>query len=1085
MKSNHLLLLFLLLLFSLTKAQSLPDDMINPVCDGQSISTGAPGNSGINNITIPCNSFQPLSPYLDFYLVRIMSGTTFTFVVQPIGNDDYDFAAWLNPNWNNLNATPNDRKRGSQNDPNQSGIYTLGLSLTATDVCETGGSAGYPEPGMVRYYDVQPGDEILIAIDRWSNTTQGYTISFGGDAELDCTIVGNSYGKCDYDNDGSEAFLQADVTPDLLVSYPNHTFQFYTTQAAAEQGTGPQITFPYTVNATGNPNEIFARVINGNGSFVRVVKIMLYVNQVPQITPQVTLPTLCDGNQDGVEVFDLTQANPLLTPNFATYNFKYYTNLADAQANNNNNIANPNAFSSGATTIYVAVNSGPQEGNNDGCFVIGEIILNLEVLAIEATELTIDPMCDDNDDGIVTVNLNDYLNQLNPNNTNATVTFHTSQNDAEFGTNPIGNPNNHNLNLGNTTIFVRFKSPMYDCFIISKINFQIVDRPTLNNVPQQAVCSDAAHYNYDLTDLNDLFIANSNLYTFSYFNNINDANNNTNAIANPTTFPINANTTATIFVRVQSDSCFAIGSVTIRVNAAPQTNDMDVVEFCSDNPNTQIFDLTTLAANVVNNPNAYNFIYFTTEQNAELNQNPIQNPNNFPLTVGVTTTIYIRVVDNNTSCHKIVAVDIFPQTGATLNNINPIELCDIEADNIYNYNLTQLNNQLLTPNNGFTFSYYLTQQDAQNNTNAIPQAQWNNYIFNGLPTSIWVVATSSANCRSEVRQVTFVAGQSINHQTNVGPLEICTNETADFTQFESAITTETGVTFTYFNNLLNAQNDINPIANPDNFTLPQTNGTIYVRLSKQDRCDVIVPINYVQNPRPILSELPSTLELCQGETHELTVSSDDPNTTFEWFFNENSIGTGDTMVINQLGEYTLVATNAFGCTTETSIQIVAPSTPLITKIEIGGDYAVVFAQSLDGGSLEYSLNGVIWQNSPKFDHLVKGETYTMYVRESGCMITQYKFTILNISNFISPNNDGFNDVWEVRGIEVTPNATIKIFDRYGKVFVDTNFEGNYIWDGKYMGRPLPSGDYWYIMDVPSDGIVVGKKFVGHISIRNQ
>lgn len=81
------------------------------------------------------------------------------------------------------------------------------------------------------------------------------------------------------------------------------------------------------------------------------------------------------------------------------------------------------------------------------------------------------------------------------------------------------------------------------------------------------------------------------------------------------------------------------------------------------------------------------------------------------------------------------------------------------------------------------------------------------------------------------------------------------------------------------------------------------------------------------------------------------------------------------------------------------------------------------------------------------------------------MIDSYKFTLLYITNFISPNGDGVNDTWEVRGIDVTPNATLKLFDRYGKMFVDTTFGGSFVWTGKYMGFNVASGDYWYIIDV--------------------
>src|SRR5690554_8108486 len=59
---------------------------------------------------------------------------------------------------------------------------------------------------MVRYYDVQPGDGILIAIDHWESSVVGYDLSFGGDAVLNCSIVGRTFEACDYDRDGEESF---------------------------------------------------------------------------------------------------------------------------------------------------------------------------------------------------------------------------------------------------------------------------------------------------------------------------------------------------------------------------------------------------------------------------------------------------------------------------------------------------------------------------------------------------------------------------------------------------------------------------------------------------------------------------------------------------------------------------------------------------------------------------------------------------------------------------------------------------------------------------------------------------------------
>jgi len=42
---------------------------------------------------------------------------------------------------------------------------------------------------------------------------------------------------------------------------------------------------------------------------------------------------------------------------------------------------------------------------------------------------------------------------------------------------------------------------------------------------------------------------------------------------------------------------------------------------------------------------------------------------------------------------------------------------------------------------------------------------------------------------------------------------------------------------------------------------------------------------------------------------------------------------------------------------------------------------------------------------------------------------------LNFPNTFTPNNDGINDYWNIKGIENYPTAIVQIFNRYGqKVF---------------------------------------------------
>ncbi len=67
---------------------------------------------------------------------------------------------------------------------------------------------------------------------------------------------------------------------------------------------------------------------------------------------------------------------------------------------------------------------------------------------------------------------------------------------------------------------------------------------------------------------------------------------------------------------------------------------------------------------------------------------------------------------------------------------------------------------------------------------------------------------------------------------------------------------------------------------------------------------------------------------------------------------------------------------------------------------------------------------------------------------------------LNIPNSFSPNNDGINDFFVIRGL--TENSKLLIFDRFGrKVYESDNYQND--WDGNdNKGKSLPTETYWYV-----------------------
>ncbi|RYG08895.1 MAG: gliding motility-associated C-terminal domain-containing protein, partial [Chitinophagaceae bacterium] len=75
-------------------------------------------------------------------------------------------------------------------------------------------------------------------------------------------------------------------------------------------------------------------------------------------------------------------------------------------------------------------------------------------------------------------------------------------------------------------------------------------------------------------------------------------------------------------------------------------------------------------------------------------------------------------------------------------------------------------------------------------------------------------------------------------------------------------------------------------------------------------------------------------------------------------------------------------------------------------------------------------------------------------------------TALKIPNSFSPNNDAVNDDWQIAGVINYPNADFTIFARNGsKVFYSKGY--NKPFDGRFNGKQLPAGIYYYVIDLKS------------------
>jgi gliding motility-associated-like protein len=82
-----------------------------------------------------------------------------------------------------------------------------------------------------------------------------------------------------------------------------------------------------------------------------------------------------------------------------------------------------------------------------------------------------------------------------------------------------------------------------------------------------------------------------------------------------------------------------------------------------------------------------------------------------------------------------------------------------------------------------------------------------------------------------------------------------------------------------------------------------------------------------------------------------------------------------------------------------------------------------------------------------------------------------------IFNGISPNGDGKNDLWSIAGISNFLNNEVWVYNRYGnEVFHQKQYENN--WSCTWNDKSLPSGTYYYVVDL-GDG---GKVLKGYLEI---
>jgi gliding motility-associated-like protein len=257
--------------------------------------------------------------------------------------------------------------------------------------------------------------------------------------------------------------------------------------------------------------------------------------------------------------------------------------------------------------------------------------------------------------------------------------------------------------------------------------------------------------------------------------------------------------------------------------------------------------------------------------------------------------------------------------------------------------------------------------------------------------------------------------------------------------------------------------------------------TIYVRLSNQNECVGVTSVIIQQTEPPQFLNNTSEFLICENDNTTATLNSELLNTEGEVSYLWNTGETTQSIEVSVAGNYDVLVTSTqdfndedVSCSNYKEYSVINSSKPSVSVKQIGiEDNNRIIITAEGSGDYEYAVNNSNFTDENVFD-ITEIENIISVRDKNGCGQENVEFIALRIPDFFTPNGDGFNDYWQIEGIRKSSNdiKSVYIFDRYGKVI----FKNSTLligWDGTYMGRTMPSQDYWYKIQFQSGQVVSG------------
>lgn len=267
------------------------------------------------------------------------------------------------------------------------------------------------------------------------------------------------------------------------------------------------------------------------------------------------------------------------------------------------------------------------------------------------------------------------------------------------------------------------------------------------------------------------------------------------------------------------------------------------------------------------------------------------------------------------------------------------------------------------------------------------------------------------------------------------------------------------VRVSYHRSQADAASDKDPVSKAD-YIPPLGDTRIYVRVAsmRNSACyDASQAFNIHSVSIPEI-DFPTEIFLCDNEP-SVVIGSAIPEPGYDYLWSTGE--TTPTIQVAQEGTYTLV----FGdppCTTEATVTVVRSKLPKIAEVIVDDlqERNTVTVRMEEEGPWEYSLDGDAAVTAPVFEDVSPGRHLLRASDNRGCGSMTEEVIVAGFPTFFTPNGDGANDYWNVKGISALNQPVVSIFDRYGKLLKQLA-DGELGWDGTLNGVALPASDYWF------------------------